>query len=153
MICNNWFRYEAWWRQTSHYLNQYWQSFAMPFGITGPQWVNYHCTCWWPCTINRSSAHFNFRYGLAHWGRGKIAAIFQTTYSNAFSWMKMFEFWLTFHISLKFVPKGSVNNIPALVQIMAWRQSGDKPFYWRIYVSLGLNVLKVLYPKNVLKKS
>ena len=30
-------------------------------------------------------------------------------------------------ISLKFVPKGSINNIPALVQIMAWRRSGDKP--------------------------
>ena len=30
-------------------------------------------------------------------------------------------------ISLKFVPKGPINNIPALVQIMAWRQSGDKP--------------------------
>ena len=30
-------------------------------------------------------------------------------------------------ISLKFVPKGLINNIPALVQIMAWRRSGDKP--------------------------
>ena len=30
-------------------------------------------------------------------------------------------------ISLKFVPKGPINNIPALVQIMAWRRSGDKP--------------------------
>ena len=29
--------------------------------------------------------------------------------------------------SLKFVPKGSINNIPALVQIMAWCQPGDKP--------------------------
>ena len=29
-------------------------------------------------------------------------------------------------ISLKFVPKGSINNIPALVQIMAWRRTGDK---------------------------
>ena len=29
-------------------------------------------------------------------------------------------------ISLKFVPKGSINNIPALVQIMAWRRPGDK---------------------------
>ena len=28
-------------------------------------------------------------------------------------------------ISLKFVPKGPINNIPALVQIMAWRQSND----------------------------
>ena len=32
-------------------------------------------------------------------------------------------------ISLKFVPKGSINNIPALVQIMAWRRIGDKPLF------------------------
>ena len=30
-------------------------------------------------------------------------------------------------ISLKFVPKCPINNIPALVQIMAWRRPGDKP--------------------------
>ena len=30
-------------------------------------------------------------------------------------------------ISLKFVPKGPINKIPALVQIMAWRRPGDKP--------------------------
>ena len=30
-------------------------------------------------------------------------------------------------ISLKFVPKGPINNIPALVPIMAWRRSGNKP--------------------------
>ena len=30
-------------------------------------------------------------------------------------------------ILLKFVPKGPINNIPALSQIMAWRLSGDKP--------------------------
>ena len=30
-------------------------------------------------------------------------------------------------ISLKFVPKGPINNIPALVQVMAWRRPGDKP--------------------------
>ena len=30
-------------------------------------------------------------------------------------------------ISLKFVPMGLINNIPALVQIMAWNQPGDKP--------------------------
>ena len=29
--------------------------------------------------------------------------------------------------SLKFVPKGPINNIPALVQIMAWCWPGDKP--------------------------
>ena len=36
-------------------------------------------------------------------------------------------------ISLKFVPKGPINNIPALVQIMAWRLPGDKPFIWTNY--------------------
>ena len=35
--------------------------------------------------------------------------------------------WIPIKISLKFVPKGPINNIPALVQIMAWRQTGDKP--------------------------
>ena len=35
--------------------------------------------------------------------------------------------WIAIGISLKFVPKGPVNNIPPLVQIMAWRRPGDKP--------------------------
>ena len=35
--------------------------------------------------------------------------------------------WIPIKLSLKFVPKGPINNIPALVQIMAWRQTGDKP--------------------------
>ena len=35
-----------------------------------------------------------------HGGRGKMAAIFQTTFSNAFYWMKMYEFRLRFHWSL-----------------------------------------------------
>ena len=35
--------------------------------------------------------------------------------------------WILINISLKFVPKGSINNIRALCQIMAWRRSGDKP--------------------------
>ena len=30
-------------------------------------------------------------------------------------------------ISLKFVPKSPINNIPALVQIMAWHWPGNKP--------------------------
>ena len=34
---------------------------------------------------------------------------------------------ISIKISLKFVPKGPINNIPALVQIMAWRRTGDKP--------------------------
>ena len=37
---------------------------------------------------------------LTHWGRDTMDAISQTIYSNAFSWMKMFEFRLKFHWSL-----------------------------------------------------
>ena len=44
--------------------------------------------------------------------------------------------WIPIKISLKFVPKGPINNIPALVQIMAWRRPGDKPFSEPMMVSL-----------------
>ena len=37
---------------------------------------------------------------LTHWGRDKMAAVSQTTLSNAFSWTKMLEFRLRFHWSL-----------------------------------------------------
>ena len=43
---------------------------------------------------------------------------------------------ISIKISLKFVPKGPINNIPALVQIMAWRRPGDKPLSESIMVSL-----------------
>ena len=42
--------------------------------------------------------------------------------------------YISIKISLKFVPKGPINNIPALVQIMAWCHPG-------INASLGLNEL------------
>ena len=34
---------------------------------------------------------------------------------------------ISIKISLKFAPKGPINNNPALVQIKAWRHAGDKP--------------------------
>ena len=56
--------------------------------------------------------------------------------------------WTPIKISLKIVLQGLFNNIPALVQLMAWRRPGDKPLsepvmvnFWRIYASLGLNEL------------
>ena len=44
--------------------------------------------------------------------------------------------WISIKISLKFVPKSPVNNIPALVQIMAWRRPGDKPLSEAMMASL-----------------
>ena len=45
-----------------------------------------------------------------------------------FKWIFLNEnLWISIKISLKFVPRGPINNIPALIQIMAWRRTGDKP--------------------------
>ena len=37
------------------------------------------------------------------------------------------KFFFSIQISLKFVPKGLIDNKAALVQVMAWRRTGDKP--------------------------
>ena len=50
------------------------------------------------------------------------------------------NFKISANISLKFVPKGPINNIPALDQIMAWRRSGDKPFSEPMMVRLPTHV-------------
>ena len=44
--------------------------------------------------------------------------------------------WISLKISLKFVPKVPINNVPALVLIMAWRCPGDKPLSEPMMVSL-----------------
>ena len=44
--------------------------------------------------------------------------------------------WISLKISLKFVPKVQINNIPALVQIMAWRRPSDKRLSEPMVVSL-----------------
>ena len=58
---------------------------------------------------------------LSHWGRDKMATFLQTTFSNE-------NVWKSIKISLKFIPEGPNNNIPALVQIMARRRPGEEPF-------------------------
>ena len=46
------------------------------------------------------------------------------------------NWWISIKISLKFILNGPINNIPALVGIMAWRRSGDKPLSEPMMVSL-----------------
>ena len=48
--------------------------------------------------------------------------------------------WIPIKISMKFVPKGPINNIPGLVQIMAWRSPGDKPLSEPMMVSLTTHI-------------
>ena len=37
------------------------------------------------------------------------------------------KFCISIKISLKFVPNGQIDNKSALVEVMAWGQTGDKP--------------------------
>ena len=65
-----------------------------------------------------------FSNSLIHWGWNQMSAIWQTEISNAFSLMKCILIQMA-----KFVLKDSINNIPALVEMMAWYRSGNKPLY------------------------
>ena len=76
-----------------------------------------------------------------------MAAIFQTTSSHAFSWMKMYKFWLIFHWSL--LPK--VQSIIFEHWFRKWLGAVQATSHylnqcclvsWRIYALLGLNELK-----------
>ena len=48
--------------------------------------------------------------------------------------------WIRINISLKFVPMGQINNIPSLVQIMAWCRVGDKPLFEPMMVNLVMHI-------------
>ena len=59
--------------------------------------------------------------------------------------------WILNEISPKFVPKGSINNNPALFQIRLGAVQATSYYlnqwclvHWRIYASLGLNELSLL---------
>ena len=52
------------------------------------------------------------------------------------------KIWLK--ISLKFVPKVRIDNIPALVQMMAWRRPGDNPSSEPMMVSLLMHICVTL---------
>ena len=47
---------------------------------------------------------------------------------------------ISIKISRKFIHKGPINNIPALVQIMAWRRPGDKPLSEPMAVRLPTHI-------------
>ena len=99
----------AWCHQaTGHYLNQCWQRLITPYGITRPQWVN-------TLRPRQNGRHF-------------ADDMFKCIFLNE-------NVWIPIEISLKFVPKGSINNNAALFRIMAWRRPGDKPLSEPMMVS------------------
>ena len=68
---------------------------------------------------------------------------------DTFKWIFLNEnVRISIKISLKFVPKGPINKIPALVQIMAWRRPGAKPSSEPMMVRLLMHIC-VTWPHNV----
>ena len=68
---------------------------------------------------------FHIVASLTHLPPGQNGRYFQEDILKCFLMNE--KFCILIKISPKFVPKGPINNVPALVQIMAWRPSGDKP--------------------------
>ena len=69
-----------------------------------------------------------------------------------FKWMFLIEnVWISIKMPLKFVPKGPINNIPALVQVMAWGRPGDKPLSEPMLVNSLIHIC-VTWPQWVKDK-
>ena len=140
----------AWCRQaTSPYLSQSWLRSMSPNGVTRPQWVKTefsisqyfirHVT-WQPLLGLLSLYPINTlrpRQNGCHFP------------DNIFKWIFLNKHvWIKIKISLKFVPKVPINNIPALVLIRLGAGQATSHylnqwwlFYWSIHASLGLNEL------------
>ena len=72
---------------------------------------------------------------------------------DIFKWIFLNEnVWISINISLKFVPRGLINNIPTLVQVMAWRRPGDKPLTEPMMVRLPTHIC-VTRPQQVKRRS
>ena len=82
----------------------------------------YHYTCWCPGALHHQ---FINRHGINILRPRKNGQHFS---DNIFKCIFLNEnVWISNTIWLKFVPKGPIDNNTALVQIMAWRRTGDKP--------------------------
>ena len=97
----------------SHFFDQHRPRSMMTYGTNKPQWFN-------TLRPRQNGRHF-------------ADAIFKCIFFNE-------NIWIFIKISLKFVPRGPINNIPSLVQIMAWRRPGDKPLSEPMMVSLPTHI-------------
>ena len=93
----SWQLMTSWCKVPEHQQPLYWPDSPKCSGLNSRRFnkfVNFLMD-YWLQTINNYHTDL-----LTHWGRDKMDAISQTTLSDAFSWMKMLEFRLTFNWSL-----------------------------------------------------
>ena len=120
-------------------LSQRWPRSMSPYGVTRPQWVNSQKTQPIPHPCGQSMGYLLWlqtdlltclntlrpRQNGRHFPDDNFKCIFLNE-----------NVQISIKISLKFVPRDPINNIPALVRIMAWRQLGDKPLSEPMMVNL-----------------
>ena len=82
--------------------------------------------------ISNFTPHFNTLRPRQN-GHHFADAIFKCIFLNE-------NVWIPLKISLKFVPNVRINNIPVLVQIMAWCRQGDKPLSEPMMVNLPTHI-------------
>ena len=78
----------------------------------------------WTVSVMNRLQHYFFPW-LTHLHLDKMAAILADDILKCIFLNE--KFCILVRNSLKFVPKGPIDNKWALVQIMAWRRTGDKP--------------------------
>ena len=97
-----------------HFVQASWHPFCS--GLMASIWIRPHGIHFF-----QASCHpfYSGLIELTHWGWDKMVAIFKCISFNG-------NVWISIKISPKFVPKGWINNIPALVQILTWCWWVDK---------------------------
>ena len=100
--------------------------------------VNGFVTAWpWPKVTNMAASKFSH----SHVNTLRPRQNGRHFPDNIFKWIFLNEnAWIWINISLKFVPRGPINNIPTLVQVMAWRRPGDKPLSEPMMVRLPTHI-------------
>ena len=87
-----------------------------------------YIACFKILKLRQNGSHFAYDY-------------FKSIFSNE-------NVWSSFETSLKYVPKHQNNNIPTLIQIMAWCWPGDKPLVEPMMVTLLMHIC-VTRPQRV----
>ena len=95
-----------------------------------PELITFLCYITYKMTITRARYTSDYELGKTlhtptSWQNGQNGChvadnIFRCIFVNE-------KFSILINILMKFVPKGLIDNNPALVQVMAWRWTGDKP--------------------------
>ena len=96
----------------------------------------------WEClAISKQQWAWYYFFGyiwLTHWDWDKMSAIFGTKMFKCIFLNENVQ--ISIKISLKFVPKGPINNIPALVQIMVWSQTSYYLKQWWLSLQMHMHV-------------